>query len=58
MRAKPTGKRSRIGTMILTDGTLDYQFKGPVRLNRSPRWAAAETYKQARDASPSHRPVR
>jgi hypothetical protein len=58
MRAAPTDKKTRRGTVILSDGSLDYQFRGPIRLNRSRKWTPAQTYQQARDASPSHRPVR
>lgn len=57
MRAIPTDEKTRLGTMILSDGSLDYSFKGTVRLNRSRRWPPAKTYQEARDASPSHRPV-
>lgn len=58
MRAKPTGKTTWWGTPILSDGTLDKSFKGPVPLNRSRKWEPAATYQEARDKSPSHRPVR
>jgi hypothetical protein len=59
MRATPTDKRtSGWGTIVLSDGTLDYSFKGAVPLNRSQRWPRAETYQAARDASPSIEPVR
>lgn len=43
---------------LLKDGTIDGSFKGQVRLNRSRKWQPATTYQEARDASPSHRPVR
>lgn len=58
MRATPTGERTLIGTAILSDGTLDYTFKGPINLNRSKRWDMAQTYQEARDKSLSSRPVR
>lgn len=58
MRAVPTDKRTRQGTVILSDGTLDYSFKGSIKLNRSDRWQRAATYQEARDASPSSEPVR
>lgn len=58
MRGLPTENRTRIGTMILSDGTLDYSFKGPIKLNRSKKWDTARTYQEARDKSPSTRPVR
>ena len=54
----PTEKRTRMGTVILSDGTLDHSFKGKVELNRSPKWDRAQTYQEARDKSPSSRPVR
>lgn len=57
MRATPTDKRTSWGTVILSDGTLDYSFKGTIRLNRSRRWDHAKTYVEARDKSPSSRPV-
>ncbi len=57
VQPSPTGKRTRLGTMILSDGTLDYSFKGKVLLNRSLKWDRAETYQEARDKSPSRRPV-
>jgi hypothetical protein len=57
MRGGPTGKRTTYGNEILTDGTL-YEPKPKVRLNRSQNWPAAATYQEARDASPSTRPVR
>jgi hypothetical protein len=58
MRATPTGKLSKWGKPILSDGTLDYSFKDPVPLNRSRKWAYAAIYEEARDMSPSDRPVR
>jgi hypothetical protein len=61
----PTDKRTQFGTVILSDGTLDYSFKGKIRLNRSPKWTRGipislqpTTYQQARDQSPSSRPIR
>jgi len=36
------------GTIILTDGSLDYTYKGPIGLNRSKRWTYAATYDEAR----------
>jgi hypothetical protein len=53
-----TEKRTKFGTMILSDGTLDYRFKGPIELNRSKRWPRAQTYQEAREKSPSAEPVR
>jgi hypothetical protein len=60
MRIRPhtTDQRTRYGTVILSDGTLDYSFTGEIRLNRSKRWTYAKTYLQARELSPSARPVR
>lgn len=58
MRPTLTDNRTKYGTMILSDGTLDYSFKGRVHLNRSAKWTPAETYQEARDASPSSQPVR
>lgn len=58
MRAEPTDKRTKYGTVILSDGTLDYSFKGRVALNRSQHWKYANTYHKARDKSPSNEPVR
>lgn len=58
MRAEPTGRKSPLGRDILTDGTIDYSFHGPVRLNRSQKWEPASTYQEARDKSPSTEPVR
>jgi hypothetical protein len=36
---------------------LDRTFKGEIKLNRSKRWEPAKTYQEARDKSPSTRPV-
>ena len=60
MRIQPqsTDQRTRWGTVILSDGTLDYSFKGDVPLNRSRRWPSARTYQEAREKSPSPRVVR
>ena len=59
MRVRPvaTGQFTRRGTSVLSDGTLDGTYKGSVRLNRSRRWPPAETYQEAREKSPSARPV-
>lgn len=43
---------------LLKNGTLDGTFKGQVRLNRSQKWTPAQSYQQAREMSPSSRPVR
>ena len=56
-----TGRRTKYGTIILNDGDkdiLDGRFRGKIELNRSKRWDYAETYQEARDKSPSTRPVR
>ena len=37
---------------------LDRTFKGEIQLNRSKKWMPAKTYQQAREQSPSSRPVR
>lgn len=58
MRATATGKFTRRGTPILSDGTLDGSFRGIVPLNRSQRWPRAQSYQQAREQSPSAEPVR
>lgn len=58
MCAQPTHKKTKFGTVILSDGTLDYQFRGEIALNRSRKWIPAQTYKRAREQSPSSRPVR
>lgn len=34
------------------------QYRGPIQLNRSRKWTPAKTYQQAREMSPSKRPVR
>lgn len=52
MRAVPTGRKTRMGTVILSDGSLDYSFKGQVRLNRSQNWPRAQTYLEAREKAP------
>lgn len=36
----------------------DGSFRGSINLNRSTRWQTAFSYQEARDASPSDRPVR
>jgi hypothetical protein len=56
-----TGRKTRLGTPILSDGQkdiIDLSFQGAVGLNRSQRWKPAETYQQARELSPSSRQVR
>lgn len=53
-----TGEYTDRGTPILSDGTLDYTFQGSVELNRSRRWDRAKTYQEARDKSPSNKPVK
>jgi hypothetical protein len=52
-----TGKFTKYGSSILSNGTLDRMFKGPVPLNRSSKWNYADTYQEARNMSPSDRPV-
>jgi hypothetical protein len=51
MRPTPTDQKTRFGTAILSDGTLDHSFKGPIRLNRSRKWPYAQTYQEARRQS-------
>ncbi len=58
VRPSYTDARTRRGTVILSDGTLDGTFNDPVRLNRSRRWPRAATYREAREQSPSPLPVR
>jgi hypothetical protein len=63
MRATSTRKRDRYDRPLMSDGTIDRTFKGPVPLNRSKRWEQFNhqrptTYQEARDKSPSSRPVR
>lgn len=36
---------------------LDRTFKGEIELNRSKHWMRAKTYQEARELSPSSRPV-
>ncbi len=47
-RPTPTDKLTKSGKIILSDGSIDYSFKGPIRLNRSKKWLDAETYEDAR----------
>lgn len=63
MRAVPTINRDRSNRPLMSDGTIDRTFKGPVPLNRSQRWEQFDhqrprTYQDARDKSPSTQPVR
>lgn len=52
VRATPTHHRTHHGTVILSDGTLDYTFKGLIHLNRSRQWEPARSYQEARQLSP------
>ena len=50
-RPVETGRFSKIGAPILTDGSLDYSYNEKIRLNRSRHLPYASTYSEAKEIS-------